>query len=456
MKNIDTRTEIFENLPVKTAVLKQILPAIASQMVALAYNLADTYFVGMLNDPRQTAAVTIVSSSFVMLTAISNLFGIGGASLIARHLGKKSPEKATQVSSAAFWSGIIGALLFSLIFTLFAKPILYLCGAAPETYHLAYEYAKWVVILGGPFAIMNTLLANLIRAEGAATAASFGVSLGGIINIILDPFFVLPSFFGLGAVGAGMATAFSNLISTTFLLLYLFKKREKTIISLNIKNLRFIKEHILRIFSIGFPSAVQLTLTVIAISAQTKFVSAYETEAIAALGIIKKLDMLPLYFSIGVSNGMLPLLAYNHSAGNHTRRSNAFRFGCFISVAFSLTCLICYEIFAPFLVGLFITDPLTETYGAVFLRIMVIAMPFMSLGYPMIVQFQAMGKVKESLICSVLRKGVIDIPLLFILDTIIPLYGCMMVQPIVDALSLAIALIFYIKINKKLRIGAIN
>ena len=181
------RTAIFETLPVHQAVCKQIIPAIVSQMIALIYNLADTYFVGMLNDPHQTAAITIAAPSFVMLTAISNLFGVGGASAIARALGKKQTLRAKQIASVSFWGGLICACLFSLVFFILSRPILFLCGATEETFELTMGYAKYVVILGGPFTVLNTLLANLIRSEGSAGLASFGVSLGGIINIVLDP-----------------------------------------------------------------------------------------------------------------------------------------------------------------------------------------------------------------------------------------------------------------------------
>ena len=135
---------------------------------------------------------------------------------------------------------------------------------------------------------------------------------------------------------------------------------------------------------------------------------------------MKKLDQLPLYFSIGVANGLLPLLAFNHAAGKHQRRQRIFRLGSLVSLAFSLLCLVVYEIFAPQLTALFIPDPVTVQYGAVFLRCMVTAMPMMSLCYPMIIQFQAMGRARESLICSILRKGVLDIPLLFLMDSLFP------------------------------------
>lgn len=440
------KTFLFAQMPVRKAVLRQIIPSIVSQMIVLVYNLADTYFVGMLNEPRQTAAVTVVASSFLMLTAVSNLFAVGGASLVARSLGEQDDAKAKDVSALAFWCGLGCAVLFAVIFRYAAAPLLRLCGATEATYDLALGYARWVILIGGAGTVLNILLADLLRAEGSAGVAAFGVSLGGIANILLDPLFILPRFLGMGAVGAGMATALSNLLATLFFLSYIGIRRRTTVIHINPKSFRSFKKYAGSIVSVGIPSAVQYALTVVAVAALSKFVSKYGTEAVAGLGIVKKLDQLPLYFSIGAVNGLLPLLAYNYSAGNQKRRHDAFRFGCGLSLGFSLLCLVVYEIFAPYLAGLFIHDTATVAYSAGFLRIMVVAMPMMSVCYPMIIQFQAMGKVKESLICSVLRKGVVDIPLLYFMDSCLPLYGCMMVQPIVDTISLICALFFYRRI----------
>ena len=272
--------------------------------------------------------------------------------------------------------------------------------------------------------------------------------MGGILNILLDPFFVLPQFLGMGAMGAGIATALSNLAATAYFLVYIAVKRGNTVVNIKPGSLKDTGLYIRQILAIGFPSAVQYALTVVAIAAQSKFVSRYATEAMAALGIVKKLDQLPLYFSIGVSNGLLPLLAYHHSAGNQERRRGIFRFGCLVSLSFSLLCVAVYEMFAPQLSALFIGDPGTIEYGAAFLRRMVTAMPMMSVCYPMIIQFQAMGKFRESLVCSVLRKGVLDIPLLFLMNSLFGLYGCMWVQPIVDTISLIAAGGFYRKLKK--------
>ena len=446
---MEARIELFETMPVKRAVIKQILPAIISQMIALIYNLADTYFVGLLNSPEQTASITVAYPAFVMLTAISNLFGVGGASALARALGKHDCEKAGIISSISFYGGLLSSVVTAIMFFVLARPILTLCGATDSTYHFAYGYAKWIVIIGGTGTVLNVLTANLIRAEGNAVIAAVGVSLGGLFNIALDPFFVLPQYLNLGAEGAGMATAISNFVAAAFLTAFVTVR--KSAVSLRLPTIRNVCKYIGTILSVGFPSALQYALTVVAVAAQARFVSGYATEAVAALGIVKKLDQLPLYFSIGVANGLLPMLAYNYSSGNHKRRQRAFGFGCSISFGFAMLCLICYEIFAPHLISLFISDAQTVKYGASFLRIMVTAMPLMAVCYPMIIQFQAMGRVRESLLASILRKGVIDIPLLYIMNMLLPLYGCMMVQPIVDGISLIASAVMYARINKMSR-----
>ena len=449
MQHAADKTELFETMPVRQAVCRQIVPAVASQMIALVYSLADTYFVGMLNQPHQTAAITVVYSSFVMLTAISNLFGVGGASALSRALGTKNREGARQIAALSFWGGLICALLFSLLFLAFAGPVLVLCGAVPKVYPIAFQYALWVVVIGGPAAILNTLLANLVRAQGNAAIASVGVSLGGVLNILLDPFFVLPGFLGMGAAGAGMATALSNLAATLYFLFYIAIRQKNTAVAIHPSLLKPALCYLKTVLSTGLPSAVQYALTVVAIAAQSRFVSLYGTQAMAALGIVKKLDQLPLYFSIGVSSGILPLLAYNYSSGNHTRRRAVFRLGCAVSLSFSLLCLVVYEAFAPRLAALFISDPVTIGYGAGFLRCMVTAMPMMSVCYPMIIQFQATEKVRASMVCSLLRKGVLDIPLLFLMNALFGLYGCMWVQPMVDSISLVVAGAFSRRLEKE-------
>lgn len=428
-------------MPVKRAVLLQILPAIASQMVALLYSLADTFFVGRLGDPDQTAAVTVAGAIFLLLTALSNLFGIGGASLVSRRLGLGRRDEARQASSFCLWAGLISALVFGLLVGFLSGPILRLCGAKEASFEYAKGYLFYSVVLGAAPTVGTTLLANLVRAEGSSVGASIGATLGCFVNIVLDPIFVLPFGLNMGAAGAGAATAISNAVGLTYFIIFILRRKDESANSVDPRLFKEGAKHAKEILRIGLPSALQYMLTVVAVSAQLRFVSKYGSAAVAAVGITKKLDQLPLFFAIGCANGLLPLVGYNYARGNYERTERSFRFGVSISLGFALICVLAYELLAPRLTRLFIDDAETVTLAASFLRRMVIAMPFMSVCYPLITKFQAMGKARESLTVSVMRKGVLDIPLYFVMDAVKPLYGCMWVQPIVDTVSLAAAVI---------------
>ncbi len=447
-KQLD-RIELFERMPIKKAVILQAMPAVIGQMITLIYNLADSYFVGLLNVPAQTASVGVAMPVFMMLTAISNLFGVGGASVLSQSLGRKDMDSVRKVSSISFWCGVVAPVLYMLLLTPVLMSFLRLVGGTEDTIGLARNYIIWTTYFGGIPTTLNILLANLVRAEGKSGVASFGISMGGILNIILDPLFVLPRFLDMGAAGAGLATAISNLCGTVFFICYILRGKD-TVLSIHPRALRSFKEYIGRIVKIGFPSSLQFMLTVLAVAATTKFVSLHSTEAVAALGIEKRLDQLPLFFSIGIASGLLPMLAYNYASGDQERRKAAFRFGSGLAVGFALFSLILYEIAAPGLCRIFIEDPTTVRLAAVFLRIQIVAQPLVAINYPMIIQFQAMGQVREAMICSILRKGVLDIPLLFIMNSLIPLYGCLAVQIIVDLISLVVCLALNRRVNRRI------
>lgn len=366
-----------------------------------------------------------------------------------RALGHKAPDKAREIAAISFWWGAAASLVFCALFWVFAAPILSLCGATADTLPIALGYAKWAVVIGGPATILNTLLANLIRAEGKAGQASFGVSMAASPTWCWTPCSSCPSSWAWGQWAPASPPVCPTCCrwSTSFSVWCASGTRASSACTPG--HLRHSRKYLGNILAIGFPSALQYALTVVAVAAQSRFVSQYTTEAVAALGIVKKLDQLPLYFSIGVSNGLLPLLAYHYAAGQQEKRRAAFRLGrgspC--SLPWSAWCSL--KDSPPSWPALFIDDATTIHYAAGFLRRMVIAMPMMSLCYPLIIQFQAMGKARESLVCSILRKGVLDIPLLFLMDTLLPLYGCMWVQPMVDGISLVAATAFYRRLRRR-------
>ncbi len=436
-------------MPVKEAVLRQVVPTVISQMVMLAYNLTDTYYVGLLNDPRQTAAVTVAFPSTLLMTALANLFAVGGAGRIAYELGKERRDAAEETAAVSFWGALLSSVLLAFLYRMSAGFVLRISGADPSTFSIARAYVKWVVIAGGPAFIMNIVLANLIRSEGGAFAASVGVSGGGILNMVLDPFFVLDRFLGMGAEGAGLATAISSLAACLFFLAFILLRGRDSVLRPGPSRLAFAGLRLPPVLKTGFPSTVQYLLTMVAVGAMTKFISAYGSEAVAALGIVKKIDQLPLTFSIGVSSGVLPLISFNYSSGDFRRRREIFSFALFLSFSFSMACLVVFELLSPVLVRFFIEDALTVQYGAAFLRIMVVGMPLMALNYPLIVNFQGMGRIREALICSVIRKGLLDIPVLLFLDRLAPMYGLTAVQPVIDTISLIVAAGFYRRILRE-------
>lgn len=439
-KHIDIET--FEHKPVIRAVFSQSMPAIIAQLIALLYNWADTFFLARLNQPELVAAAMIALPLYLMLTAIGNLPGVGGGSVLSHYLGKHNPDGASSVASLTIWMGLILALLCAVIYPLVDEPLLRLIGADEQTLAPAREYTFWVITIGSVPIIMNLVLANLVRAEGLARQASIAISAGGILNCILDPILMLPEMGNMGITGAAVATALSNMLSAVWLTAIIYSRRKNGVITAAPHLLRSAKMYFSKIIQVGFPSSLQYLLTVVAVAALTHFVSRYATEATAALGVVKRLDYLPLYFSIGLSQGILPLLAYNHAANNMQRRNQVFRCGIMLSLGFAIVCFVVYELWAEPLALFFTQEPTTVDYITQFLRIQVVAMPFMAICYPAITYFQAMQRTREALVCSILRKGVLDIPLLFLMNGWMGLYGCMWVQPIVDFTSMLFAVYF--------------
>jgi len=210
------KIELFENTPIPKAVCRLAIPTIISQLISMIYNLADTYFVGQLNDPNQVAAVSLTFPAVMMITALTNFFGIGGSGLFSRCLGTREYDKARNVSSFCFYTSIAVCAIYCIAALIFIDPLLRLLGASSATMGFCRKYAIWVVVIGGIPSMLSMLLGNLVRAEGSSRQASVGMSMGGILNIILDPIFILPRGLNLGLAGAAIATVLSNCVSVVY------------------------------------------------------------------------------------------------------------------------------------------------------------------------------------------------------------------------------------------------
>ena len=177
--------ELFEQTPVPKALAALAVPTIISQLITMIYNLSDIYFIGKTNNPYQIAAASLAYVLVFVMTALSNLFGVGGGSLISRLLGVQKREQAKCVCAFSFYGAIAVALLYSMGCWIFMDPLLRLLGASDSTIGFSASYAFWVVVVGGIPSTLSMTMAQLLRSEGYAKKASFGLGMGGILNILL-------------------------------------------------------------------------------------------------------------------------------------------------------------------------------------------------------------------------------------------------------------------------------
>ena len=313
---MENKRELFERMPVPKALATLAIPTIISQLITMIYNLADTFFIGLANDPSQTAASSLAFTLVFMMNCLPNLFGVGGGSLISRLMGEKRDSEAKGVASFSFYMTMIFAAAYSLIVLIFMDPMLRLLGATDSSLVFAREYALWVIVIGAIPSTLSMTMAQLLRSEGMAKQASIGLGLGGVMNMILDPIFMFVILErGNEVKGAAIATMLSNVIVLIFFILVYFRMRGNTVISLDPRKTRLNWSYINQILAVGIPSALGSLLACISNIVINNLASSYSDlygdVPVAAIGIAKKIDMLPMNVGFGLCQGMMPLVAYN-------------------------------------------------------------------------------------------------------------------------------------------------
>ena len=449
MKN--DKTELFERMPVGKALMTMAIPTIVSQLITMIYNLADTFFIGMSNDPYKVAAASVVGVLFFMLSALGNLFGVGGGSLLSRLLGEKKESDARRVSAFSFYGAMAVAAVYSLVCFLFTEPLARLLGASDNTVGYASSYLRWVVVIGGIPSTLGLTMSHLLRSAGYSRESGTGLAIGGISNILLDPllmFVILPP--GNEVTGAAIATLLSNIISLLYFLFIYHRLKEKSVLTLSPQAARIEKKLVSAILSIGLPSALTTLLANITSIVKNNLTASYGDVELAAYGIVMKADMLPLNIGMGLCQGMMPLVAYNYAAKNYPRMKSFTRAAQIAGMATACVFIAVFELLAPQIIWLFIRDEATIAYGTAFLRIACLATPFMIANFQKIFCLQAMGKGKESLLLGVCRQGLFAIPILLLMNHFVGLYGVVAAQLISDSFTFILATLVYRRIYKQL------
>ena len=447
MSKVIDKTEIFESRSVPSAIAALAVPTILSQIITMIYNLADTFFVGHTGDSAQVAALTLVFPVYMLLTGIGNLFGIGANSRIARCLGVGDREGAKKTCGFAFWCGLGATAILLLVLGLFLTPILRAMGASDATIGPAKGYIVWVLLVGGLPTEASLLLGHMLRAEGSAKEASTGMMLGGILNIILDPIFIFP--LKMGVAGAGFATMLSNVASFVYYLFVLRKNRGSSVITLHPK--WFSTDGAGDVLLVGMPAAMVIVLGTSANVVMTRLLSAYGDLSVAAYGVTQKFGTITMNISVGLTQGVMPLIGYNYAAKNFHRVKSVCRYSFVILFAFIVVFFTLYQTIPNTLMRMFVSDEATVAIGAVFLKKWSVCVPGMTFIFLFNSIFQAMGLWKRSLLLSILRQACIYIPCLFLMDRIMGLYGLIWGQPVSDWISLVLGIFLYAQVAGKLK-----
>ncbi len=441
---------LFERMPVPGAVMQLSLPIVISSLVTILYNLADTFFVGMLNDPVQNAAVTLVYPVILAFNAVNNLFGVGVSSAMSRSLGAREYDRVRTCSAFGFYGALASGLLFSLLCTVLRTPLLRLLGTDAQTLDATMGYMGWTVCFGALPAILNVVQSYMVRSEGSTLHASIGTMSGCILNILLDPIFILPWGFNMGAAGAGLATFLSNCVACLYFLVLARVKKGATYVSMNPMQLRRLTGAQVRdILGVGVPASIQNLLNVLGSTLLNNFTAPFGAAAIAAMGISQKLYMIPMQIALGFSQGIMPLVSYTYASGDRPRMKQAILFALRVIVCFLLALTALYLLFAPAMIRAFMDNEQIIAYGARFLRVMSLGFVFLCVDFLAVGVFQALGMGRHALVFAICRKLVLEIPLLFLMNLVYPLYGLPFAQFITEVFLASMGLLMLRRIFRQ-------
>lgn len=441
----DNRNEIFEKAPVARAVLFNTIPAICSMVMVMIYNLADTFFVGQTGDPYMVAAVSYALPIFMIPSAIGNLFGIGGTSVISRAMGRGDKGYAKKVSSFCFWTGTVVGIVCTAVLLLFAAPISRALGAtSAETFTYTRDYLA-MVSWSAVFIVIANAFSNIIRAEGQSLHAMAGMLIGNLLNIVLDPIFIFTLEGGI--VGAAIATSIGNIIGAMYYILYFLLHKSE--LSIHPRDYAVGGGIAGSVLAIGVPAALTSILMSVSNIVVNGRMSGYGDLAVAGYGVDLKVHMIISNVVIGLGQGIQPLLGYCYGAGLKERYRRIMRFSVIYSLIVSTVLTVVCILGAGTLVGLFLEDRAAFDYGVHFTVISLLSGPICGVLYVLLNALQARGAATCSFIVSVSRQGFVFFPMLFILHSYMGMDGLVWTQQFSDLISFVLAVVLYLVVSQK-------
>lgn len=437
--------ELMGRMKVSKAVAKMAIPSVISSLVTVVYNMADTFFVGQTGDALQVAAVSLTNPIFILMMAFANMFGMGGSAVASMALGEQNKKRARNVSAFVLYASLIVGIVFMLVLMVFMQPVLTLLGADSETYEFARGYT-FHISYGAPFIIWSAACSFVIRVEGASREAMIGSMIGTIANIVLDPVFI--SVFGMGATGAAIATTIGNILSCLYFLWYFLKKSR--LLSLSPKYFRCGDGILVKICSIGLPTAIFSALMSLSTIVLNQILVAYGNAPVAAIGIVFKANMFITFLQMGLANGVQPLLGYNYGAGNMERFRAVERFTKRCCLIVGIASVILYYTCRESVIRMFINDEEVIRYGVQMLIGYMLSGPVIGFLFMNMNCLQSVDHAFPATILSILRQGVLLIPLLYLLDALFGLNGVIYGQSVTDYIAVGLSVVIWHRARRNL------
>lgn len=446
MDKLEAKYRQMTEPPVGSLICKLALPCIISMLVTSFYNMADTYFVGMLKSNAATGAVGVVFSMMAVIQAVGFFFGQGSGNYISRELGKRNYQEASNMAATGFFSALATGAVICVLGQIFLKQLAYFLGSTETILPYTEAYLR-VILIGAPWMTASLVLNNQLRFQGNASYAMVGIVSGAILNIALDP--ILIFWMGMGVAGAGWATIISQFVGFCLLLAGCGKGSN---IRIHIKNVRLKWFYFQMIIKGGLPALARQSLASVATICLNHAAQSYGDAAIAAMGIVQRIVMFGASAMLGFGQGFQPVCGFNYGAGLFSRVKQGFWFCVRVSTVFLVGVSVLGYLFAPQLIALFRDDPEVIACGTQALRFQ--CMTFWVQGWVVTSNMlqQSIGRAVPATFLSVARQGLFFIPLVWILSALFGLTGIEIAQPVSDLLTFLCAVPIQLYVLKSLSV----
>lgn len=417
------------------------IPTTISMLITNIYNMADTYFVGGLGESAQ-GATGILFTLQCIIQAVAFMLGHGSGTYVAKYLAQKNLDKASSYCTTAFVVGGGMGLLLASLGLAFLEPFLRFLGSTETILPHAKDYGMWILI-ACPFLICSLVLNNVLRYEGKAFYAMFGLGTGGILNILGD--YILIELFNMGVYGAGLSTAVSQIVSFVILFVLYIKFAQS---KLSLKCMA--KEGVvyLNIFKMGLPSLIRQGLTSISNGLLNNLIKPFGDAPIAAMSIVQKYSSFVMCVGLGIGQGYQPFASFNYELKEYDRVKKGTKFLMVFGICAVGALASCGFIFAPQIIEIFQKEKEVISIGTRALRYASIGLWFLPISVSCNMLYQSIRKAAMASFMAIMRSGAVLIPVLLIASTF-GLEGIIMAQPISDVVTGFITLpFFFMFLNK--------